>query len=34
MTWLKINWRVLEIRAMVGATIGISGLSQRDMPMD
>jgi hypothetical protein len=29
-----IHRRVLAIRAMVGATVGISRPSQRDMPMD
>jgi hypothetical protein len=29
-----IHWRVLELRSMVGATVGISRLSQRDMPID
>jgi hypothetical protein len=33
-TRLLIHWRVLAIRAMVGATVGILKPSQRDMPID
>jgi hypothetical protein len=29
-----IHWRVLAIRAMVGVTVGISWLSQRNKPTD
>jgi hypothetical protein len=34
MTRHQIHWRVLAIRAMLGATVGISRLSQSDMPTD
>jgi hypothetical protein len=34
MTWHLIHWRVLAIRAIVGAIIGISRLSPCDMPTD
>jgi hypothetical protein len=34
MTRLIIHWRVLAIRSMVAATVGISRPSQRDMPID
>jgi hypothetical protein len=34
MTWHLIHWRVLALRAMVGATFGISQPSQHDMPTD
>jgi hypothetical protein len=33
-TRLIIHWRVLAIRAMVGATVGISRQSQIDIPMN
>jgi hypothetical protein len=34
MTWHLIRWRVLAICEIVGATVGVSLTSQRDMPID
>jgi hypothetical protein len=34
MTWHLIHWRVLALGGTVGATVGISRQSQRDVPID